>query len=294
MISSFPFDSQIIDKDENGLPIYDRASSAADFAAMLSSFFVSGVFNGNMCEVLAFGGMSTSIETGNALLNGRYAQVKEREIVTHDPATALPRIDTVVLRVDLNSNVNNVVSAVLKGTPDASPIAPSLRRDGTVYEIGLANVRIEANSTAISQQNIVDTRLDDKRCGIVAAVLTDVDTSAVHSGFYALLEEMRRSLQAVYDGVELANVTEFTGTLSAGGWSESEPYTQSVPTNGVLGADKPFVDVDLSDADTMEEMNALLNAWGCVLKAESIANAVVFTAASVPEIDVPIKTKVVR
>lgn len=294
MISSFPFDSQIISQDENGLPIYDRASSAADFAAMLSSFFVSGVFNGSMCEVLAFGGMSTSIEPGHALLNGRYAQVKEREIVTHDPATALPRIDTVVLRVDLNSNVNDVVAAVIKGTPAASPIVPSLRRDGTVYEIGLANVRIEANSTAISQQNILDTRLDNNRCGIVAAVLTDINTSNVHAGFYDLLEEMRKSLHDVYEGIEKVNIIERSAMLNASGWSAEEPYSQAVTVNGLIASDSPFVDVDMSDADTAGEMNALQEAWGGILKAQATANAVVFTASSVPDIDVPIKIKVVR
>lgn len=294
MILSFPFDSQIIAQDENGLPIYDRASSAADFAAMLSSFFVSGVFNGSMCEVLAFGGMSTSIQTGHALLNGRFAQVKEPEIVMHDPATALPRIDTVVLRVDLNSNVNNVVAAVLKGTPDASPVAPSLRRDGTVYEIGLANVRIEANSTAISQQNIFDTRLDNNRCGIVAAVLTEINTNAVHAGFYDLLEEMRKSLHDVYEGIEKVNIIERSAILDASGWSAVEPHTQTVAINGLIAADSPFVDVDMSYASTVEEMNAYQNAWGGILKAGATANAIVFTAASIPEIDVPIKVKVVR
>lgn len=290
----FPFDSQIIGQDENGMPLYDRASDAADFAELISSFLTSGVFGDGMCTVLSGGGMTATIGEGRFLIEGRFGIIDEPETVEFAVADSSPRIDTVVLRRDLSGTVNDFVAAVVKGTPSASPVAPALTRDGTIWEIGLADVYIPANSTSVSQSNITDTRLDNNRCGLVAAILTDLDTTTVHMQFYSLLQEMRGTLQSVYDTVEMVNITEVSAVLSASGWSEEEPYTQTVSADDVLGSDKAFVDVDMTGATTLDEMLALMGGWGLILKADTGSDTVTFTAAGIPEIDIPVKVKVVR
>ena len=290
----FPFDSQIVGYESDGMPIYDRASNAEEFARMLNSFFKDGVFGETMCEVLEAGGMSATVGVGEVLVQGRYGYVPEPETVNFAVSGAVPRIDTVVVRLDLSSGVNNILLAVVQGTPSATPVAPLLTRDGTVWEIGLADVLIPANSTAVSQPNISDTRLSPNRCGIVEAVLSDVNTEHLFNEFDSLLRDMRSAIQSVYEGVEKVNLIEHSATLLASGWSESEPYSQTVEAVGVLGADRAWVDCDLTLAITAEEMTDINDAWGSVLKAESGTDSVTVYFSDVPDVDIPIKIQVVR
>lgn len=294
MINAFPFDSRITGYDADGMPQYDHASNAEEFARLLDSFLRSGVFGFEMCEVLAYTGMYATVGVGNAMLAGRYAYISIPERILFDVAGTQPRIDTVVLRRDLSSDVNDVVVAVVKGTEAANPVRPALTRDGTVYELGLADVLIPANSTAVSQQNITDTRLDEERCGIVAAILAEIDTEVHQRQFVALLSDMQKALQEVYEGIEKVNLIERTATLLASGWSAEAPYTQTVAADGVLGSDAAFVDVDLTAALTADEMSALNDAWGGVLKATAGTGSVTVVFSDVPEVDIPIKIKVVR
>lgn len=291
---AFPFDSNIIGYEQNGMPIYDRASNAEHFARLLSAFLSNGVFDSNMCQVLAAGGMNVTVGIGNGLIQGRFARVDVPESLTHEPAEGLPRIDTVVLRLDLSSDVNYIVADIVKGKAASEPSSPTLTRDGTVWELGLADVRIPANSTAVSQTNISDTRLNSQRCGLVFAIRTDIDVDGLFAEFDGLLDGMRDAIQTVYDGVEKVNIIEKPATLLASGWSADEPYRQTVVVDGVLGADQPFVDVDMDSAYTADDMKALSAAWAGALKATAGTNTVTVYMLALPEVDIPIKVKVVR
>ena len=296
-MNAFPFDSQLIGYDDNGMPLYDRASNAEEFARLLHAFLTDGVFGAEMCEVLEAGGMAAQVGIGNMMIQGRYGYISQPETVNFAAANATnPRIDTVVLRLDLSSDVNNIVTAVVTGAPSSTPVAPLLTRDGTIWELGIADVLIPANSSAVYQANITDTRLDDARCGIVAAVLSDFDTSVYQAQFEAIIKRIQADLQAVYDGVEKVNLIERSAVLLADNWfiDIEAPCHQTVEVEGVLGADRAIVDCDLSAAITAEEMTSINDAWGSVLKAESGAGTVTVYFSDVPDIDIPIKIMVVR
>jgi hypothetical protein len=80
-----------------------------------------------------------------------------------------PRIDAVVLYVDLsatpNSDASNVLkSIVVQGTPASSPVAPTDNEIQTAIGSGnpflrLANVYVASGASAITNANITDTRL---------------------------------------------------------------------------------------------------------------------------------------
>lgn len=254
MINAFPFDSRITGYDESGLPLYDHASNAEEFARLLASFLRSGVFGDSMCEVLASDGMTATVGAGSALVDGRYVYLDDVELVQFEAAGTQNRIDTVVIRRDLSSAVNNAVVAVVKGTAAAVPVAPTLTRDGTVWELGIANVLIPANTTAVTQGNITDTRLADERCGLVAAVMTDIDTTHFYDQIQADLEYFRQTEQTAFNRwfEDVLNVLDkntagslynmITGKASTAsrevmipitGWSNSSPYRQTIAVNGV-------------------------------------------------------------
>lgn len=282
---------------EKSFPLENTLYTAED-AQLWFATRTSGVYAGEHLPVSASGNMEVTLGTGIAWLNYDnfagivYGNTESKTLAVAMSDAQHDRIDRVCIRLEILNN--KCYAYVKKGTPAVRPVEPALQRDNVAYEISVASVYVGSGATGISSGNITDERLDATVCGLMSDGVTGIDTSVISAQVAELIDELRDNLQAVYDGVTLASVTEFAGTLSASGWSDTEPYTQSVTANGVLGADKPFVDVDMSNADTAKDMKALLKAWGSVLKAEATVNAVVFTADSVPEIDVPIKVKVVR
>lgn len=310
---AFPFDSHISGYDENGYPIYDRASTSEEFALFFNCLLRNGVFDSGMCQVLAGSGMTATVDVGGMMIQGRFGYITERETVKFDAADSRARYDTVVLRRDLSSSVNNIVCAVVKGAASTSPQPPSLTRDGTIWELGIANVYIPANASAVSQANISDTRLDSERCGLVAAVLTDIDTTGLYNqiqsdlaqfkaveqaNFEAWFERIQSSLEgdvAASLSSQLAdlrndfgdlerNVEEQLGTklsavrrtvtLSSSGWSNSTPYTQTVSVTGVM-ADNT-VQVAPDPASIEDYSKALVRATA------QASNSLTFTASKKP------------
>lgn len=63
----------------------------------------------------------------------------------------------------------------------------------TIWELGLADILIPANSIAISAANITDTRLDAERCGAVAQTIGELDTSPWFAQIQAMAEETERN-----------------------------------------------------------------------------------------------------
>lgn len=89
---------------------------------------------------------------------------------------------------------------MVQGTPAATPTEPSLTRNASVYEVGLANLFIAKASASIPQYRITDTRLNSERCGVVASIVGDTDTSA----YYAQLADVVVQAQAELSAALLA------------------------------------------------------------------------------------------
>jgi hypothetical protein len=192
-LNGFPYDSQIIGYGVDGLPEYDRASNSEEFASLLRSFWRDGVFGESALTVLAGSGMTVTVGTGSVLIQGRVARVTSAKTLTFDTADSQPRFDRVVARSDLSNSVRDIVLDVVKGIPASSPVAPALTRNQSKWELCLATVKIPANISVIQQSNITDTRLDSELCGLVAATMTDVDTTA----FYEQIQNDLRGFREV-------------------------------------------------------------------------------------------------
>lgn len=301
---AFPFDSRILSYDADGMPIYDRVSNAEHFAKLLSSFLCNGIFGSEMCEVLVDTGMSVTVGKGNALIEGRFAYLEVPETLTVQASEGYSRIDTVVLRRDLSSDVNFIVADIVKGTAASNPTRPALTRDGTVWELGLADILVPANSTAVSQANITDTRLENARCGLVAAILTDVDTTYLYEQISADLASFKsneqadfeawfETIQGLLEGDVAANLAgeiadlqqevddKIIGvkvTIPTSGWSGNGPYTQSIAVEKV-SSDAAVCHVIMSyDPEYETEFN------DAVVKVTEQQNGyLVFSVENVPE-----------
>lgn len=141
-----------------------------DFATFVRGILTNGVTGDteDVLKVTAAGGMKLSVAPGYAWINGHYGVCKSTEGLTVSTADGTnPRIDRVVVRLDMSAA--KVSLAILTGTAAASPSAPALTRDGTIHELCLAEITVNAGATSITSANIKDTRADSILCGATLA-----------------------------------------------------------------------------------------------------------------------------
>lgn len=174
-MNSFPFDS-VVTYDEFGTPVYDRPGNAGNLRSIYKSFIVNGVYvdpDTNL-QVLIGTGLQVIVKPGKCWIEGAFGYTTaDTELTIEAADTTNSRIDRIVARLDLNSDVRSIDLYVLKGTAAASPVAPELTQTDTVYEIALADVTVTANATELLQNNITDQRENDDVCGVVKGILWD-------------------------------------------------------------------------------------------------------------------------
>ena len=199
------FNSEIIGYDAENMPVFDRAEDASFFAKYFSQFISNGVFpnpSTNM-QVLAGGNMQIEVGIGTCYINGYMGWVEPAETYEIEESDTQARIDRVVARLDFTTK--DIQIKIKKGTPLGNPVAPELQRDYDIYEIGLADIRVNANAIEITQENITDLRLNTQLCGIVAVPLQHVDTTTLFNQYLAWLNRVTGEAET-----NLANMkTEF-------------------------------------------------------------------------------------
>ena len=129
------------------------------------------------------------------------------------------RIDRVVVRWDLT---NRVMSVKVKSSSfSASPTAPALQRDADVYELALADIYVGAGVTAITQSKITDQRLNTSLCGVVAAVVQQIDTAAFNAQLQAWFAEYQSLSAAEYN-----TLVSYMNSLKLQGNTQYEAFEQ--------------------------------------------------------------------
>ena len=193
----YPLDSHVTFKTD-GTPVFDRAISSAPYRKLIKSLFSDGVLPNpsTNLQVSAGTGMKVNLYAGFAICNG--CQKLQESNTTLDIATASAvndRIDTVVLRLNDNDDVRECEFYVLTGTPAVAPVRPALTQTDSIWEIGLADVLVKANSTQISNANITDTRYETARCGVISSI-SEFDTTTLYQQIQSDLQEFREVNQA--------------------------------------------------------------------------------------------------
>lgn len=197
---SWPFDSTLT-TDTEGNPVYSRTYSSDVLAKILRKYFCNGVFSdvSTSFQVVEAEGMTVAVEAGEALINGRHCyEEAQRTLAVQASDVSLDRMDTVVLRLDLSVSVLSIDLYILAGTPAASPAAPALTRNSSTWELGLANLFISKGCTTVTQARITDTRLDSERCGVVASIIGDTDTSTYYAQIAADLASFKATEEAAF------------------------------------------------------------------------------------------------
>lgn len=188
----------------------DRVYDAEDIGNYFKGLISNGIFEsvGNRLVVTANDGMSVSVDTGRAFINCHWMNNDAAINLSIDAADVqYKRIDRIVVRLNTANDHRAMTLEVLKGTNSLNPTAPTLTRDGDIYELCLADVYIDAGVTAITQTNITDKRLDSTLCGFVTGIIDQLDTSDLYLQYNAAITEYLATVKAQYDAW-FENLTE--------------------------------------------------------------------------------------
>ena len=181
---------------------HDRTYKAADWAEYFASFIGNGIFPvpSTGLQVVAGSGMNVTVRAGKAWINGYFYQ--NTGDLTVQLATAdgqLNRIDRIVVQWNLT---NRTITTKVKSSGfSASPSAPAVQRDADIFELVLADVFVAAGVTAITQSRITDQRLNTSLCGVVAAVVDQIDTAAFNAQLQAWFAEYESLSEEQYNSL---------------------------------------------------------------------------------------------
>lgn len=136
----------------------DRVYNATQFSSMFDGIINDGVYQtiGDKFRVTPGTGMAVNIGTGRAWFKRKWIYNSSAYSISLDAASSNPRIDTVVLAVDLRTSQRRAFFSVVKGTPASSPTRPAMPKTTDVYYMPLAYIKIPAGATSITQSNITN------------------------------------------------------------------------------------------------------------------------------------------
>lgn len=140
---------------------YDAGAVNNRFAALFSDgILVDGHIIGNALAVTLKTGMTLTVAPGRCQLYGALLEVtgSGEDLVVSAADSDNPRIDTVVVEYNLDTDINTARVAIVQGTPAASPEAPILSDTATLYQKPLADVLIPAG--ALTAGAITDRRAE--------------------------------------------------------------------------------------------------------------------------------------
>lgn len=151
----------------------DRRYYASDFADYFGKFIGNGIYIldgiANL-QVIAKTSMTITLKPGAAFINGHdYSNTANLDLTLDLSDGYLSRIDRLVLRCDEN-NSRAIYAAIVKGENSTAPVPTPLRRDAEVYEIALADIRVNKGAISIKQEDITDMRMKEDVCGVVKAL----------------------------------------------------------------------------------------------------------------------------
>lgn len=113
--------------------------------------------------------------------------------------SVLNRIDRIIVEWKTTNYVDKPEIKVLKGTAASSPAAPALTNNSTVRQISLAQVKIPAGTTAITNLLITDERLNNSVCGLVTETVS-ADTSVINAQYIAALNQLESAISQAWSG----------------------------------------------------------------------------------------------
>lgn len=221
---------------------YDLEYLASQFAAYFALFVGNGVFGSptNQLKVSSGDGMTIKVSPGWAFINGYwYHNDEELVLSVTSNLTSSSRSDAVLCRWDAGSRRISV--AVQTGSTEVT-------RDGSYYDLKLADITVPAGATSIPESNITDTRTDESVCGLVTQLLEVQTTADLFAQYEAIFNEWFNTVK-----------DQVTGDLAIRLQQEFEELNQAFIDYKVL-IDQSVEDIQQIATDAYNTMSNFVNA----------------------------------
>jgi len=169
----------------------DRLYQSEFFTSYFGSFIGNGVFPNpsNNLQVIANQNLTVNVSAGKGWINGYYLRNTSAYSISLPSADGtLNRIDRIVFA--LNFTTRQIEVYAKSGVLSSNPVAPTLQRDATIYELALADIRINAGTVNITQAQITDLRPNANLCGIVSGTIQQVDVTTLYNQYATEFEQM--------------------------------------------------------------------------------------------------------
>lgn len=186
----------------------DRKYRAENWTEYFATFIGNGVFAAPAAsmQIKETSGLSVRVAAGKCFINGYAGYADGADILTLQYGGALPRIDRIVIRLDLAAR--NIYPAVITGTAAQIPVPPDIVRKGALFDLGIAKISVAANASAVTQAQITDTRSDSEVCGFVKGVVDQIDVTDLFAQYQAAWDNFFGSLTANNDKIIINTADE--------------------------------------------------------------------------------------
>lgn len=186
----------------------DRVYNAEQMSSIFNGIITDGVFStvGDALMPIAGTGMQVIVKTGRAWFNSTWTLNDAQlplDIETAD--VSLTRIDAIVLEVNsaIESRVNSI--KIVKGTPSANPVKPTMAASETLHQYALGYVTVAANVTSITGENI-EVNVGKTGCPFITSVLQQVVIDDLFNQWTIEFETWFANIQAQLSGDVAANL----------------------------------------------------------------------------------------
>lgn len=195
---------------------YDRTYNAEDVTSYLDLLVGNGVFPNpsTNLQVRAGGGMTVIAGAGQGWIDGhKIINTADMQLTIAQSDVVLNRIDAVIFYVDYTAREMGI--AVKTGTAAASPVAPTLTRSTTRYEMCLATISVTKQVTEITASMITDTRGNSNLCGYVQGLIQQVDTTTLFDQWQAGFDDWFSTVKDTLSTSTLLRKFEYTHITAA-------------------------------------------------------------------------------
>lgn len=164
----------------------DRVYSADDMNRPYRRLVSNGVFatqqgtpSNDLRVISAGNGLHIIVRAGEGIFADKWFESgSDINITVPSNTSTMPRIDSVIVQIDkrVSGRVGSIVYRT--GNPSSRPSAPQINTITNLIEYRVANVRVNAGSTLITNDMITDLR-GSSSCPWITALIRQVDTSVL-------------------------------------------------------------------------------------------------------------------
>ena len=232
----------------------DRVYDASQVSSIFDGIIRDGVFMsiGTALVVTPGTGLTVEVGEGRAWFNHTWTHNDSILVLSVDtPDLVNPRIDVVALEIDSSDPVRANSIKIIKGTPGAVPVVPTLANTLTLHQYPLAHILVNVGTTVFTAADITN-KVGSAACPFVTGILGTITLDSIitqwQSQFEIWFDNMKDQLSTDAAGnlqlqidAALAVVARQGYTHASAGWGVPGSTNYLDPANAKIQIGGQFV-----------------------------------------------------